>query len=190
MYQIENKSDIFVEHYTGWKRVYTIDRIGNEQDLIAYLAYGFHPELLACNFNEECRFNERFHKHYFDGYGRDIAATAFKDDAWAYYCKYLRNKKFQGKSKQTYWRKKYNYHNVFRKTPIPYTGKIKGGPNIRPHRIKHIKAMYDNPEYKGFNRGSKKDYPDGWWDDWFRSRDRNWKKQSKRRHQWKGDVIM
>lgn len=28
--------------------------------------------------------------------------------------------------------------------------------------------MYDNPEYKGFNRGSKKEIPSGWWDDWDR----------------------
>ena len=43
--------------------------------------------------------------------------------------------------------------------------------------------MYANPEYKDFNRGSRKDYPIGWWDDWYRSRERNWKSQ--RRHQWK-----
>lgn len=32
MYQIENKSDIFVEHYVGrFRRTYKIDRIGTEK---------------------------------------------------------------------------------------------------------------------------------------------------------------
>lgn len=45
------------------------------------------------------------------------------------------------------------------------------------------KRMYANPEYKEFNRGSHKDLPDGWWDDWYRHREKNWKKH--RKYQWK-----
>lgn len=73
---------------------------------------------------------------------------------------------------------------VFRYDPVPYCRKHRGGPRVRPRRIKHLKAMYDNPEYKGYNRGSKKDLPLGWWDDWYRHNERNWKSQ--RKHQWKG----
>ena len=51
-------------------------------------------------------------------------------------------------------------------------------------RIKHLKQMYANPDYKEFNRGSHKDVPDGWWDDFPpRCNQRSWKKH--RKHQWK-----
>lgn len=186
MYKIENKSDIFVEHYTGWKKVYTIERIGNEEDLIAYLANGFKPSVFGSDFDDVCRFNSYFEKHYFDGYGRDITATAYKTDAWVYYCLYIRNNDNVDKNEYSYWWKKHNYHNVFRQDPVPHTGKrLRGGPPVRPRRIRHIKAMYGNPEYKEFNRGTKKEVPDGWWDDWYRHNEKNWKFQSKRRHQWK-----
>ena len=61
--------------------------------------------------------------------------------------------------------------------------KWRGGPAVKPRKSKHIKMMYDNPEYKGFNRGSKKEIPGGWWDDLDRSVEKNWKSQ--RKHQWK-----
>lgn len=76
------------------------------------------------------------------------------------------------------------YYGVFRETSVPHTGKHRGGPSIRPRKIKHIVAIYKNPEYKEFNRGSHKELPDGWWDDWTRSVERNWKSQRKVRHQW------
>lgn len=61
--------------------------------------------------------------------------------------------------------------------------KRRGGPHVHPRKIKHIAVMYSNPEFKEFNRGSRNDYPDGWWDNWYRVRERNWKSQ--RCHQWK-----
>lgn len=77
------------------------------------------------------------------------------------------------------------YHSfVYRKTPVPYTRKIRGGRRYGSSpRTKHIFMMYDNPEYKEFNRGSPKLIPK-WWDDKARCYQRSWKEQSKCRHQW------
>lgn len=185
MHQIENKSDIFVEHYIGWQKVYTIDRIGNEQDLIVYLAMGFKEPSIGLDYDDMCRYNHHFEKHYFDGYGRDITATTYKRDAWRYYCLHIRGKENMDKSGKSYWWKKYNYHSVFRQTPIPHTGKKKGGSSSRSPRIKHIFSMYNNPEYSGFNRGSKKEKFEELLYNGNYKRERNWKAQSKRSHQWK-----
>lgn len=192
MYQIENKSDIFVEHYAGrFRRVFRIDRIGSEKDLIKYLAGGY------CRYFDTWReygddeyANTRFTEHFFDGYGREITAYAYKKDAWTYYCQYIRGKEDVGKKDYSYWRRNQVYKGTFRRTPVEGISKWRGGPSVRPRRIKSLAAMYANPEYKEFNRGSKKDLPSGWWDDWHRCKEKNWKSQSKRRHQWKGDVSM
>lgn len=193
MYQIENKSDIFVEHYVGWNhRTCRIDRIGTEKNLIMYLANGFK----FLDYYDEYDYsyigysNSRFIEHFFDGYGRDINGYAYKKDAWTYYCQYIRGKEDTGKKDYSYWRKNKIYKGIFRRTPVEGISKWRGGPSVRPRHIKHLKAMYANPEYKEFNRGSHKEVPNGWWDDWYRCREKNWKSQSKRRHQWKGDVSM
>ena len=82
-------------------------------------------------------------------------------------------------------KKKRFYHSfVYRKTPVPYTRKIRGGCRYGSSpRTKHIFMMYDNPEYKEFNRGSPKVVPK-WWDDKIRCYQRSWKEQSKCRRQW------
>lgn len=91
MYQIENKSDIFVEHYTGrCRHVYMIDRIGTEKDLIVYLAKGFKTFYFYLDNEDDYTYNEysnsRFSEHFFDGYGRDINSYAYKKDAWTFFC--------------------------------------------------------------------------------------------------------
>lgn len=74
-------------------------------------------------------------------------------------------------------------HYEYRKDPVPYTRKIKGGPRwSSPHTVK-IKKLYSIPEYKCFNRGSIKKLP-SWWDDRSRDIQKCWKKQRKVRHQW------
>ncbi len=197
MYQIENKSDIFVEHYVGrFRPTYKIDRIGTEKNLIVYLANGFKSFSYYDDYDNWSDYgymgygNPRFAEHFFDGYGRDINGYAYKKDAWTYYCQHIRGKEDVGKKDYSYWRRNKVYKGTFRRTPVEGISKWRGGPSVRPRRIKHLKAMYANPEYKEFNRGSHKDVPDGWWDDWYRCREKNWKSQSKRRHQWKGDVSM
>lgn len=189
MYQIENKSDIFVEHCIGFCRTNKIDRIGTEQNLIVYLANGFRHFSNYLGWDEGYN-NSRFAEHFFDGYGRDINGYAYKKDAWKYYCQYIRCKDNEVKKNYFYWSKSKTYKGIFRRTPVEGIHKIRGGPSTRPRRIKQIKAMYANPEYKEFNRGSHKEVPDGWWEDWYRCKEKNWKSQSKRRHQWKEDVSM
>lgn len=71
----------------------------------------------------------------------------------------------------------------YRKDPVPYTRKWRGGPYQSPPHTTRINRMYGNPDYKYFNRGSKRDIPQ-WWDDKSRCVQRSWKAQSKARHQW------
>lgn len=103
---------------------------------------------------------------------------------WGYYFLNTVNKK----------RKKYNkYHNYsdnyeYRKDPVPYTHKYRGGPYQRGPRTAKIVRMYKNPEYKEFNRGSVTMIPT-WWDDKRRTVQRSWKSQSKFRHQWEKNSV-
>lgn len=188
MYNIENKSDIFVKLNDG-----EIFYIGSEQDLIKYLARGFRVyDIYLDNYTEQCYNvimgykNSRFSEYFFNYNDRRINGYDYKQEAWEYYRKF-----YKDKTEYHYWRRNKIYKGIFRRTPVAHTGKIgSGGPWVKPRRIKHLKAMYNNPEYKEFNRGSKKELPAGRWDDWHRYRERNWKSQGKRKHQWKGDVNM
>lgn len=72
---------------------------------------------------------------------------------------------------------------TFRKDPVPHTKKIRGGPKYPPPHTAKIFRMYANPEFKGFNRKTKKCIP-SWWDDRNRIVQKSWKEQSKARHQW------
>ena len=91
-------------------------------------------------------------------------------------------------------KKKYNkYHNYsdnyeYRKDPVPYTHKYRGGPYQRGPRTAKIVRMYGNPEYKRFNRGSVTMVPT-WWDDRCRTVQRSWKSQFKFRHQWEKNSV-
>lgn len=197
MYHIENKSDIFVEYYVdSFHQNYKIERIGNEKDLIVYLANGFFKPFDYYDYDNRSKYdymgykNIRFAQSYFDGYGRNINGHAYKEDAWTYYCQYIRGKDALDKRDSSYWRKNKKYKGIFRKTPVEGIHKWRGGPSVRPPRNKHLKAMYANPEYKEFNRGNHKEIPYGWWDDRPRGKEKSWKSQSKKRHQWKGDVNM
>lgn len=71
----------------------------------------------------------------------------------------------------------------YRQEPVPYTSKHRGGSWWRKPRTKHIFLIYDDPEHKEFNRGTKKIVP-SYWDDKIRRPQRSWKEQSKARHQW------
>lgn len=75
------------------------------------------------------------------------------------------------------------YKGEFRKDPVPYTGKKKGGPCKRNRRTHQKKLIASIPEYSMFNRqGDLRNVEDYYGD---RINERNWKSQSKRRHQWK-----
>lgn len=200
MHNVENLDTIYTKivwtscgvTYSRWKR------IGTEKDLIQYLAGGIKDELnrghyaiIPLNWDLDdiatwyfpywwnCRV---FRQEYQDGYGRIIIPKIYKHDAWQFYYNVLKNRKDE--NSYSYKRKNKIYIGSFRRTPVVGIHKLRGGPHIRPRKIKQIKTMYANPEYKEFNRGSKKEYPLGWWDDWYRCTEKNWKSQGKYRHQW------
>lgn len=193
MYNVYNKSDVYYLWNISKQKEYLI---GDENDLIHMIAKNYRPSWgfwdwddshnlhcghwansilnsFACNVNEA-------DKQYqiFDGYGRCINPKIYEREAFQLFLS-----KYKDKKQKYYWSKYNNYKYIYRYDPIRYTGKRSGGPSVRPRRIMPAKRMYANPEYKEFNRGSHKDLPDGWWDDWYRHREKNWKKH--RKHQWK-----
>lgn len=194
MYNVYNKSEIYYFWNIDTQQKYLI---GNEKELVHWLAKQYrhdvwwggselHNETLdsfACHEND---LKHGKHCQILDGFDRCINPKIYEREARLLYLNYYKHKMVR--SDYFYWRKS-NVNYVFRYDPVPYTYKRKGGPHVRPRRIKSLKQMYANPEYKEFNRGSHKDVPDGWWDDWYRCNQKSWKKQSKRRHQWKENVI-
>lgn len=188
MYNVYNKSEV----YFYWDiKAQKLSLIGNEKELIHWIARQYQTDWwcgselknpilnsYGCNIHET-------NKDYqiFDGMWRCINPRIYEREARLLYLNYY--KKNWVKYNYSYW-KKNNVKYAFRYDPVRHTGKRKGGPSVKPRRIKSLKKMYyAYPEYKEFNRGSQKDVPDGWWDDWYRCNQKSWKTQSKRRHQWK-----
>ena len=190
MYKIQNDYIIYVEHFgeNSWDSYkYILDIIKSEKELISYLAYGYkYYDFLYDNYNDKRRknknnyFNRRFNYFYIDNYGRQINPYMYEDDAWYYFFNFL-----LGRKENKFYIKNKKYHTPKRGEPIPYSGVRRYCANLRPRKLKHVVSMYKNPEFKGFNRGSRSDYPLGYWDDFDRHIEKNWKRQSKRRHQWK-----
>jgi hypothetical protein len=198
MYNIQNESLVFYLWRTKYQKSY---RIGNEKDLIKFLAslyreriwFGWWEEsklthLIFDNFT--CYDNEAGDSTLdtyliFDGCMRYINPKLYEQKAYDFYVKFIKNKEGD----------KYNYfskskskkeYGVFRKTPVPGIHKYRGGPKQKPRKVKHIEMMYDNPDFKGFNRGnSKRIAMDDYYYDWFPARrpQKSWKKH--RKHQWK-----
>lgn len=186
MYNVYNASNVYF--------LWDIEKqqkslIGDENDLIHFIAkcykydynYGYylHNPLLnsyACNANET---DKRY--QIFDGMDRCINPRIYEREARLLY---LNHYKKLVNYYQYSWRKNNKNTGRFRYDPVPHTRNYRiGGPTVKHRRVKHLKQMYANPEYKEFNRGSHKDVPDGWWDDWYRHVERNWKRQ--RKTQWK-----
>ena len=186
MYKVNNEYCINVFHqgeYPWNSHRYFIDYIYSEKELIKYLANGYHFNIFLDGGNPKDKYNynnKRFKYSYKDNYNRIINPFAYEYDAWKYYLNFLLDKE----DKYSYFKNKV-YYTPQKGIPISNTGKKRGGPSVHPRKLKHIALMYSNPEYKKFNRGSRSDYPNGWWDDFYRHTEKNWKRQSKRRHQWK-----
>lgn len=189
MYKIENHDQIYVAYKPyHWSNKIKVKCFKTEKELISFLSYGYlerYKTILYFEVFPLIDYNNRFEYEYYDGFGRKIEPRIYKKDAWIYFCEHL---KFNEKKKQEYNWKKYvkrrTYNGEFRKNPIHHTGKRKGGPYARRPKIKQLAMMYNNPEYKGFNRGCKQDYPYfDYWEYPYRNNERNWKSQ--RKHQWK-----
>lgn len=180
MYNVKKPEEyIYVAVPNPYKPTFRVSVVGKtEEDLIYYLANHFQKDWI---FGLS---NRAFKWKYFDSYGRNIMPKSFYNRAYTLYMEVLRYD--PPKDYYEIWKKnKKNklYKGEFRRTPVEGIHKRRGGPYVRPRKIKHIAAMYANPEYKEFNRGSRDDYDDGLWDDWYRANERNWKSQ--RKHQWK-----
>lgn len=122
-----------------------------------------------------------------DNYNRIIQPLNYIDISFIYYKqgKVIFFRKFwrsHGKYIESYKiRIKQEKKIKFRYDPIPGTHKWSGGPSQRMQRVRPALLSMQDPTFK---RGSKKQIPTEW-DDKFKERYiKNWKHQSKCRHQW------
>ena len=191
MYTITNHDEIYVEYIDPyWPHKHKLQILKNEKQLIAFIARGYtdtfhrlHREWFLSLYSLKSNYNDRFKYKYIDGYGRIIDPYIYKKDAWLYYCKYLKNSASNGCNHKKRVKNR-PYSGEFRRTPVPGTGKCKGGPYSKRPRTKRIAAMYGNPEFKKYNRGCKQNYSCfNCWESPHRCNERNWKSQ--RKHQWK-----
>jgi hypothetical protein len=176
-----NDDAIYVGYEIGWKHQYKIQKFNNEKELIAFLAEGFkgsfYDSILFC----DKYFNNRLNYEYWDGHGRRITPQVYRNEAWDYFIKYLKNKPSYINKKRSYWVKKRIYKGMFRREPVEGIHKSRGWKDESPHNHKKaLLAMYANPEYKKYNRGSHKEVEE--WN--YTTVEKNWKTQRKVRHQW------
>ena len=194
-----------------------IDYFYSKEELIRFIAKWWYDAYWIddlCNFHHEyrndfilqctCNIKNLVDKSFilYDNFNRIINVHDFEEDSLNFYHHelkiinrnyfntinhylWIKHNQYKKRHKLATYIYKSNY--IYRQTPVPYTKKIRGGPSWHvPHTAK-IFRMYANPEYKKFNRGSKKTVPN-WWDDRKRIVQKNWKEQSKVRHQWEKNL--
>ena len=190
----KNNIETFFEIWDGYKQSYIFK--GNEKELIKEIAKYWRenyvwpedmPRLPRVRFynsfieNSCCSPKDPGDKRYqiFDNYGRIIQPRDYEQLSFNYW-RYSTGQKLYHRYN---WHR--NIHYTFRRGPVPYIHKWRGGPSQRMQKTKHILLLYDDPFYKKeFSRGSRNMIPQCW-DDKFKERDiKNWKHQSKCRHQW------
>lgn len=163
----------------------------NKKELWFHIYFGQYSnsfiEKCACSLHEKNRYF-----YIFDNFDRIINVIDLMEESFNLYQKWRETWIFPNYIHSDYWLKnkkfKKNQHRAllcfkYRREPVPYTRKLRGRKRWRKPRTKHIFLMYDNPEYKEFNRGTKKLVP-SCWDDKIRCSQKSWKEQSKARHQW------
>lgn len=204
MYNIYNKSEsIFLWDAVKGKEYF----IGNEKDLITFIAKAYrrtwvfdtqeaniYLDDFYCNNNEAlsvssftwgyCNYYSTKRYTFYDGENRTINPKDYEYEAHKLYIEKYKKENKLDRYSYGWWRNNQTiYKGTFRRTPVEGIHNYNKGRHVKPRRIKTLQLMYDNPEFKEFNRGSHKDVPDGWWDDWYRHTERNWKSQ--RKTQWK-----
>lgn len=173
--------------------------IGNrEQDLIDFLAKAYNKSIL---FNEDETLSYGYYNRYFQNCTCNPRFTdltpfdkryLFKDTVdnkiinikqYENLCKYI----YEQRSSSVYSRKKWvkdkKYIGEFRREPVEGIHKSKNR-FWRNKRVKHIIRDHLDPEMKPYKRGNKIHSYD-FSGEYFEHVEKNWKRQSKRRHQWK-----
>lgn len=179
-------------------------KIGNEDALIQYIAgrWQLRPEIWCEVYESGKKYyynplislsyceNQSYQKNgkiyqFFDSKNRIINPINYKEISFLYYK--------QGKTLYLYNRVYYKYYlkwytqannYKFRYDPVPFVHRFHGSYQ-RMQKTKHIFMAHDDPLYGNkYARGTTRGVP-SWWDDKIKKRDiKNWKHQSKCRHQW------
>lgn len=205
LYSRDELVDFIVHCYSITDSFYDEGRIYKYILNLNPITGGYYCSRLINYFISNCttvlkELNNPYRYIIYDNYNRIINVHNFEQEALKHFNSIIKNKDFPWNIGNRFLdnvnkkRKKYSkYHDYFdnyeyRKDPVPYTHKWRGGPSQRAPRTAKIIRMYGNPEYKDFNRGSASMVPT-WWDDRRRTVQRSWKSQSKFRHQWEKNSV-
>lgn len=199
MYNVYDASEII---YLKDLRNGYIRLIGNEKDLIHFLAKGYSKNFYSekednIYFNrfvlseKDCSYFCSFYNYgvysfsrdegkyylFFDRLGRVINPKLYEEVAFDIYCKEYKN--FHRTHKMTYGK---SYRNGL---PAKVTRKY-GYRKFKYAKHKQRQLEYSIKEYRMFSKEKKQDLPKGWMCRYeCRDMQKSWKKQSKRKHQWK-----
>ena len=192
----DNELIDYIFYYFNYSYVYPYE----ENDLFYQILNNSFIERCTCDKNQLLtygKYKDLKHLILYDNYNRIINVHNYKEDAFKVWeVKYKNNRyswsdcyfysKRRLRKKYNNWRKQ-NINYEYRKDPVPYIHKLRGGSWWSSPHTAQIIRMYKNPEFKGYNRGSIKEIPT-WWDDRNRRVQKSWKKQTKCRHQWEKNL--
>lgn len=195
MYNVYDASDVF---YIYDMRKEEKSLIGNKKDFIKFLASGYkggyyvcqdiwipdekyvfntYFEIFACSQGDV---NEFTRWQFFDGMDRCINPKIYEKEA---YSMYLNNCKNVVKYNKKKWCKKQVYKGTFRREPVQGIHKPRMWKSFwrHPHYKRLISDFYI-PEWEEYKKGN---FISSWdYEEIPRCREKNWKSQGKRRHQW------
>ena len=189
MYQVNNKSeDFYVIDVIEW--AYISSRL-SKKELISFIAkyqrnYQKHNNSFLANYNATLEDLEFIYYHIgdelvsytrkkqyviVDGYFRIIDVRIFKEEI-----------KEEAEKQTSYFRTYRGPKFEYRNGPVPGTGKLKFSRSHRQINIANERRQNCDPEHAPYVRSKRKTKNLPSYD--YRSRDRSWKRQSKKRKQW------
>lgn len=164
----------------------TAQFIKSRKELVLLLSQGFEIRELCYVYYLVNKYYQRNEYELYDGVGRPLNAEeefkfevidAFEEQNGFPPERILRQFFYENR------RRLLKPSSKFRREPVPGVHRKKSYARyFRNIKYKHYAADKNNPEYKPFKRGNSFN---SWDAEKYKSIDKSWKRQSKRRHQWK-----
>lgn len=184
--QFEKRNDFI--HFVAC-RFYTrmtVDRVS--QNFITK-EFNLFLDKCVCNDNDIYNTSKFVTYQIFDEYNHCLVPTDIWNEAYPIWEKYYKNNVAAANKQKAKWnvlyKRSYQQLPNFRKGPVPNIHKrARCKISCRHPHTTAMKRYCCANEQQNYNRGSWKNLPSSY-DDIWRIEQKNWKSQSKRRHQWK-----
>lgn len=178
-----------------------LDRTGNNPNdlFLSYIPYPYCLPVLGYNYETRCYLEYRSNRIYDDDWNsiydsllvKDVRNWTYRDDIYKQWREFTKKRR-----EPTKWERKYakytRHYPEFRKGPWPdIHNRHRYSCSYRSPRLFNERKNTAYREMEPFNRPSRgKNLPDPWDEEPMRDwRNKGWKRQGKRRHQWENGVI-